>query len=282
MKLAIILIVLAMLVGVGLVTVMQRSTDGVNTEVDSQDLDSNIETLQAAGSFEPGTEISLLAKRLEKEINARKVLEQKLQKLAQRVERLNQNTQNQSQVEVAETTNSYHESTAEQDWFNQQSLIDSGMNSSQVEELKLHFEQQELARLNIRDQSIREAWNREQYREAMQSVANADKALKERISEADYDAYLYAIGQANRVVVTDVLESSQAGIADIQSGDYILRYDNQPIYNGRELRVATTGGSIEDVVAIQITRDGEHIDLYLQRGPLGIRMNSLSVVPGGG
>jgi S1-C subfamily serine protease len=76
-----------------------------------------------------------------------------------------------------------------------------------------------------------------------------------------------------------VLESAQAGTAGIKPGDHIIRYDNQRIYNWRDLREATAGGSISDTVALEVEREGETIEFYLARGPLGIRMDSVSVAP---
>ena len=100
-----------------------------------------------------------------------------------------------------------------------------------------------------------------------------------QLSEAEYDSYLYASGQTNRVAVTSVLESAPAATAGIEPGDHIIRYDNQPIYNWRELREATSNGQIGETIAVEIDRDGDIVELYLARGPLGIRMNSLSVAP---
>jgi len=79
--------------------------------------------------------------------------------------------------------------------------------------------------------------------------------------------------------VTSVLASAPAGQAGIEAGDHILRYDNQRMYNWRDLRTATTSGDISDVVEVEVDRDGETLQFYLARGPLGIRMDSLSVAP---
>ena len=76
-----------------------------------------------------------------------------------------------------------------------------------------------------------------------------------------------------------MLESAQAGQAGIRSGDYIMRYDNERIYNWRDLRSATTSGEISDTIEVEVERDGETLRFYLARGPLGIRMNSLRIAP---
>ncbi|MCF6337467.1 MAG: PDZ domain-containing protein, partial [Gammaproteobacteria bacterium] len=61
--------------------------------------------------------------------------------------------------------------------------------------------------------------------------------------------------------------------------DQILRYDNQRIYNGRDLRNATTQGDINETITIEIMRDNRRMEFYVQRGPLGIRMSPVSVAP---
>jgi len=227
-------------------------------------------------------EIRKLNQLLNKEIRARQALEKKLETLNRQMASLESTMQSFKEAgdseQVASDVNP-DASDPDDKWFNEQALIEGGMASSQALELKTFFEQLELERLYLRDQSIRESWDRAKYREAMQTLANQEDDFRNRLSESEYDAYLYASGQTNRVVVTSVLASAQAGTAGIISGDQIIRYDNQRIYNGFDLREATAGGSIEDTVALEVERDGETLQFYLPRGPLGIRMNSVSVAP---
>ena len=113
----------------------------------------------------------------------------------------------------------------------------------------------------------------------MSVITDKEDALKEQLSESAYDAYLYASGKTNRVAVTSVLASAQAGTVGIQPGDHIIRYDDQRVYSGFELRQATSSGDISDTVALEVERDGKTILFYLPRGPLGIRMNAVSIAP---
>lgn len=223
--------------------------------------------------------IDSLEKRLQQEITARKSLEQKLDNLSQQIASLENNESLQSEAvaeraeEVADTGDSGSQ------WFNEQALVDSGMGDIQAGQLKSFFEQQELDRMYLRDQSIREGWDRQKYLEEIQKLSdNADTFLSQ-LDDTSYDAFLYASGQPNRVRVTNVLDSSQAGTAGIQAGDHIISYDNERIYSGFDLRSATTGGDISQTVPVKIERDGKIIELYLNRGPIGIRMNSVSIAP---
>lgn len=227
-------------------------------------------------------DIAELERLLQYEINARQDLEKKFELLSQK--RASFDSGSQSFLETASTESVSIDgeadvSTADSGWFNEQALIDSGMGSSQASELKGHFEQLEMERLYLRDRSIRESWSREKYREAVQSLDSKEGELENQLGESMYDSYLYASGRPNRVSVTSVFPSAQAGIAGIVSGDHIIRYDNQRIYNGFDLREATTGGNAGDTVALEVERDGKTIQFYLVRGPLGIRMNSVSVAP---
>lgn len=227
-------------------------------------------------------DIAELERLLQYEINARQDLEKKFELLSQKGASFDSGSQSFLETASTESVSIDGEadvSTADSGWFNEQALIDSGMGSSQASELKGHFEQLEMERLYLRDRSIRESWSREKYREAVQSLDSKEGELENQLGESMYDSYLYASGRPNRVSVTSVFPSAQAGIAGIVSGDHIIRYDNQRIYNGFDLREATTGGIAGDTVALEVERDGKTIQFYLVRGPLGIRTNSVSVAP---
>lgn len=228
------------------------------------------------------TDLKILQEMLNVEITARKSLQKQLDKLSNQVAALGNNLHPLNEAETGdEITNDEQTSAGNtaKDWFNEKALLDSGMSNSQAAELKAFFEQQELDRMYLRDQSIRENWDRQKYLDEIQNITAQGEARLNQLDEADYDAYLFASGQPNRVKVTSVLESSQAGTAGIQPGDHIVRYDNERIYSGFELRTATSAGDINESVAVEVERDGEILELYLVRGPLGIRMNSVSVAP---
>jgi hypothetical protein len=218
---------------------------------------------------------------LRNEIRARQALQRKLEVLERQVAALDRDNRPGSSQEAVEAENddAYDAGLPGQGWFDQQALLDSGMDGSLVSELKSTFERLEMERLYLRDQAAREGWDRERIRNEMQLLESTEDDLRERLGESAYDAYLYASGQTNRVAVSSVLESAQAGQAGIKPGDHIIRYDSQPIYNWRELRSATTSGNIGDSVEVEVDRDGETLQFYLMRGPLGIRMDALRVAP---
>jgi predicted metalloprotease with PDZ domain len=277
MKSPIVLITLVFAVGIAIGVFAQNAPDTAEFAADQ----NTVAASDNAVVIDPSTSnIAELNRLLQDEIKARKSLEQKFDALSRQVSEFTSNSQYQStdlsdQAESAQSLDSESDS----DWFNEQALVDSGMTGSQARELKVFFEQQELQQLYLRDQAIRESWDRQKYREEFQALNDEEDALKNRLGDSAYDAYLYASGQSNRVAVSSVLATAPAGTAGIQAGDHILRYNNQRIYSGFELRQATTGGNASDSVPVEVERDGQILEFYLIRGPLGIRMNSVSVAP---
>lgn len=277
MKIPFAMITLALAIGIAIGVFIQNNPDTAELAPVQSDVAVSARPVTIDLST---SDIAELNRLLQEEISARKSLEQKLDALSLQVSEFKRNSQSQSNGLSAQIESEQPlDAESDNDWFNEQALIDSGMSSSRAGELKDFFEQQELQQLYLRDQAIREGWDRQQYRGEIQALNDEEDALKDQLGESAYDAYLYASGQSNRVAVSSVLATAPAGAAGIQSGDHILRYDNQRIYSGFELRQATTGGNASDSVAVEVERDGEFFEFYLARGPLGIRMNSVSVAP---
>ncbi len=277
---------LAVVFGIAIGLMMADDSDSPTASVQTPEVDQAMPAGSAAAeNFDAAertaTSIGELSRLLQNEISARQALAQKLETLSRQVAALD------SAAGLDATALSADQPVAGADdselpeagWFDQQALLDSGMNSSLANELKLTFEQLEMERLFLRDRAAREGWDREQMRSELQALESREDELRERLGETAYDAYLYASGQTNRVAVTSVLASAQAGQAGIKSGDHILRYDSQRIYNWMDLRAATTSGDISDTVPVEVERDGETLQFYLARGPLGIRMDALRVAP---
>ena len=269
---------------IGILIELNSDTPDVTATVSEQD-QAIVAPDRTTGVFSTdlaSESLSVLERRLDEEIKARKALEKKLAEFNRKITDLERNAQLLVDTNLAAIVEEQDESGlpgSNQRWFNEQALIESGMSDSQARELKISFEQLELERLYLRDQSIREGWDRDRYREALQALDSKEDELKNQLSESEYDSYLYASGQTNRVAVTSVLESAPAATAGIEPGDHIIRYDSQRIYNWRDLRDATSSGTIGNMVSVEVDRDGQTMDFYLARGPLGIRMNSVSVAP---
>lgn len=277
------LIYLGLAVGAGIVTGMyfERDTEtSAAATAEARSVVTAATALPVTGSAAV-IEIERLQATLQAEIEARRALERQFEALQRKVAALDAaGLAPGTASDISETAELPGEgNAAEPGWFNQQALLDAGMDSSLAVELKVFFEQMEMERLFLRDRAAREDWDRQQLRSEFSLLESREEELKQRLGEDGYDAYLYASGQPNRVAVTSVLESAQAGQAGIRAGDQILRYDNQRIYDWRDLREATTSGDLSDTVAVEVEREGESMSFYLARGPLGVRMNSVSVAP---
>jgi hypothetical protein len=278
MKSPIVLIALTLTVGIALGFLLQNEPD----TVEAVTVQNTSVVPSSSIAFDPSAaDIITLNRLLQDEIKARQSLAKKLDALSRQVAEFKRNSQSQGNALSEQTAGAESlDAEPDSDLFNERALVDSGMTDSQARELKVFFEQQEMQQLYLRDQSIREGWDRQKYRENIQVLNDEEDALKDRLGDSAYDAYLYASGQSNRVAVSSVLATAPAGAAGIQAGDHILRYDNQRIYSGFELRQATRGGNATDSVPIEVEREGEIFEVYIVRGPLGIRMNSVSVAPG--
>ncbi len=98
----------------------------------------------------------------------------------------------------------------------------------------------------------------------------ASNPLRQELGDADYDRYLYATGQPNRVRVAQVIETSPAAQAGLAAGDTVLSYAGERVFNFRELVALTTAGEPGEMVAMEVLRDGSRTQLYLPRGPIGM------------
>jgi len=155
-------------------------------------------------------------------------------------------------------------------WFDAAALRQRGIDERHTEWLREHFEELQMKELYLRDQATREGWiGRPSFRMQMQAMR---KESRETLGVEDYDLLLYASGHNNRVLIRDVLQSSPAAAAGIESGDVILRYDDAAILAPNELTSATSQGKPGSSVAVDVMRNGTQQRFYLPRGPLGVRI----------
>ena len=73
----------------------------------------------------------------------------------------------------------------------------------------------------------------------------------------------------NRVVVQDVMENSPAAIAGLRPGDTLVSAANRRIHSTRDLLQAANSGPVDE--ALRVRRGNSTLDVYVPRGPLGVR-----------
>jgi hypothetical protein len=103
-----------------------------------------------------------------------------------------------------------------------------------------------------------------------QDVASVSQRMREELGDTDYEKYLEGLGRPTTVNVRDVLTNSPAESAGLQAGDQIVAYDGKRVFDMNELTGLTYEGQPGASVAIDVIRDGQPIQLYVERGPIGV------------
>ncbi len=97
-----------------------------------------------------------------------------------------------------------------------------------------------------------------------------DQTLRAELGDSEYERYLEAIGRPTRINVRDVLAGSPAEQVGLQRGDEIVSYGGHRVFHMEDLNRLTLEGRPGDAVVVEVLRDGQPIQLYLPRGPVGI------------
>jgi hypothetical protein len=159
-------------------------------------------------------------------------------------------------------------------------LIKAGLDSFTAQGIARKQSEAELRQLELRDNAIREGYmGTDRFREEIRQLRDEAVRVRDEIDEASYDKYLYYTGQPNRVAVGSVLLGSAAEENGIRQGDTILRYDNEPLYSARDLRTATIKGERDERVNVVVQRGDSQVTVSVPRGPLGVRLNPMSINP---
>ena len=151
-------------------------------------------------------------------------------------------------------------------------LIEAGFAAGQARQLLSRVDAVAMERLNLQYQAVRDGWmGTDRYREALSALPDLREIVTTEFGDDAYDRYLYATGRPNRLVVRDVLKDSPATSAGLQPGDRVLAMDNQRIYSTRDLMSIASAGSEGETVPLVVERGDAVFEVYVPRGPLGIR-----------
>jgi C-terminal processing protease CtpA/Prc len=94
-------------------------------------------------------------------------------------------------------------------------------------------------------------------------------SLRAELGDERYEQYLEAQGRSTSIRIENLLAGSAGAAAGLQSGDQILRYGSQRVFNERDLMVAMLRGEPGESVTLEIDRDGSVFHVTVPRGPLG-------------
>ena len=162
-----------------------------------------------------------------------------------------------------------------------EALIATGIPTEQAALIQSRLDEYDLKQLYIKDRASREGWlNTARYRKEQREAQTKYRELRSEIGDDAYDRMLYALGQGNRVVVRDIIQNSSAEQYGLQANDRVYEYDGQRVFTGQELNdLVTQGSDAGALVLVRVQRDEQQLDIYLPRGPIGIRLASSRELP---
>ena len=159
-------------------------------------------------------------------------------------------------------------------------LTKIGIDPVTIENIEKSDEKNQMKQLYLRNRAIREGWfGTEKYFNKTRELEKKTSGLREELGDSKYDEYLYASGKFNRIKVSSIFSSSPAEQSGILAGDVIYSYDGKRVFNWSDLTTLTTQGKVGEPVDVQIIRDNVLSDLAIPRGPMGIRLQSVSIDP---
>lgn len=211
-------------------------------------------------------------------------LEQELGQLSQRILLLEQALVRQQPVsdlpDEQDDEDQAEEKPADTPERRQEALIAAGLTPDLAADIVWRQSERALERLEIQDLARREGWfgSDRYFDELSEFEANAGD-LHDEIGDLAYDRYLYDMGKSNRVMVDSVIQGSPAAQAGVMPGDVIISYADERLFGWSELREATAAGERGETVRVRLLRGQDVVDLFIPRGPLGVRLDTTLMEP---
>jgi PDZ domain len=94
--------------------------------------------------------------------------------------------------------------------------------------------------------------------------------LRDELGDNDYERYLQAMGRPTTIAVREVLASSPGERAGFEPGDEIVSYGGERVFDIGDLNRAVLDGESGQLVAVDVLRSGQPVQLFVPRGPIGI------------
>lgn len=115
-----------------------------------------------------------------------------------------------------------------------------------------------------------EAYRQGTARDPFVAASSTQDILRQQLGDAEYERYLRAQGAPAAVEVVSVLDRSPGSVAGLQPGDEIVSYNGERTFSISDLRRLSLQGEPGDNVIVEIDRDGVRMQLSVPRGPIGM------------
>lgn len=165
----------------------------------------------------------------------------------------------------------------------ERALVAAGIDHATAADMKRRRDALTMQEMYLRDQATREKWvDTPRFSEELAAIQQQQTSVRDEIGDLAYDRYLFAEGRTNRVRVDEVLSDSPAFAVGLQPGDMILSYGETRLFAPDELVAETRSGTPGDTVRLQVVRAGQHFEVDVPRGPLGLRIDAAQDKPAEG
>lgn len=144
-------------------------------------------------------------------------------------------------------------------------FIDAGFAPDRAQWLLQREEELRMEALQARYDASRQGASEQQIADLTVS-----RLLREDLGDADYEKYLAAQGRPTSVNVREVLTNSPARAAGLLPGDEIVAYNGSRVFEMNELSNMTLASKPGSTVILEVERDGQLLQFYVEGGPLGI------------
>ena len=143
-----------------------------------------------------------------------------------------------------------------------------------------------MQQIELDDRARREGWiTTSRYFEEFNNLVKGADTVRRDLGDDAYSHFLFAIGRPNRLTVGMVIETSPAEQAGLHLGDVIRSYAGERVFSSAQLTRLRSSGDKDMPVILEIVRDGEPMQIWIPRGPMGIQIQQDRVdpsEPGGG
>lgn len=148
----------------------------------------------------------------------------------------------------------------------QNRLIEAGFSPEQAQSL---IDREAQIRMDMMNASYEARRQGERFN-PVEIQLESQAELRTELGTDAYERYLEATGQPTSVDVFEVIDNSAGQTAGLQPGDEIVGYNGERVFNLRDLQAQTIAGEPGETVPVDILRDGQPMQIYMPRGPLGI------------